>query len=186
MTYMEIVGRNLKKIRTDKKITLRELGKKLDVSASFLSQVEVNKATPSLATLKKIADTLQTTIGTLVGEGRPPDHNPVLRANQRKALKGIGKNINMYLLTSADVNKQMEPLLFKLNKNSSSGNFTNKRFGQEFVFVFKGAIEFVLDNTRYILRKGDSVYFNSYVSHSFKNIYKGITEILWVVTPPTF
>ncbi|PIV52409.1 MAG: MerR family transcriptional regulator [Elusimicrobia bacterium CG_4_10_14_0_8_um_filter_37_32] len=184
---MKIVGMNIKKIRKEKGITLGKLGSILDVSASFLSQVEVGRATPSLATLKKIADALQTTIGALVGEtSNSTEKSPVTRENKRKSLKNLNKSINMYLLTLQDPNKQMEPLLFKLKGNVNSGNSMYRNFGQEFAIVLKGIIEIVLNSGRHILKRGDSIYFNSNTFHFFKNGHKGITEVIWIVTPPTF
>jgi quercetin dioxygenase-like cupin family protein len=94
--------------------------------------------------------------------------------------------INMYLLNSADPNNQMEALLFKLDKNANSGKHMYKHFGQEFIYVLDGMLEIVLNDKKYTLEKGDTIYFNSSTPHSFGNLSKGKTEALWVVTPPTF
>ncbi len=182
---MKIVGANIKRVREEKGITLRELAKQLDVSASFLSQVETGKAFPSLSSLKNLANSLQVTVGGLMGEDSKIT-DPVVKKNQRKALKQMGKGIEMFLLTSSNPNKQMEPLLFTLGKNASSGKSSYKHFGQEFVLVIKGVLEITLNENKYVLKKGDSIYFNSSVEHSFRNLYKTTTEALWVVTPPTF
>jgi quercetin dioxygenase-like cupin family protein len=80
----------------------------------------------------------------------------------------------------------MEPLLFKLKEGATSGERSYKHFGQEFVLVLKGSIEVMLNDIAYILKKGDSIYFNSNVPHAFKNISKKEAEAVWVVTPPTF
>ena len=127
---MKIVGANIKRVREEKGITLRELAKQLDVSASFLSQVETGKAFPSLSSLKNLANSLQVTVGGLMGEDSKIT-DPVVKKNQRKALKQMGKGIEMFLLTSSNPNKQMEPLLFTLGKNASSGKSSYKHFGQE-------------------------------------------------------
>lgn len=183
---MKIVGVNIRRLREDKGITLRALAKQLKVSASFLSQVETGKASPSLSSLKNIADTLSTTIGSLIGEGQEVSDNPVVKPSQRKQLQEVGKGVNLYLLTSQDTNKQMEPLLFKLNEHATSGEAAYRHFGQEFVLVLKGAIEITLNDAAYVLKKGDSIYFNSSVSHSFRNIGRQKAEAVWVITPPTF
>jgi len=183
---MKIVGVNIRRLREEKGITLRALAKKLNVSASFLSQVETGKASPSLSSLKNIADTLLTTVGSLIGEGQKVSDNPVVKLSQRRHLQEVGKGVNIYLLTSPDANKQMEPLLFKLNEKATSGDASYRHFGQEFVLVIKGAIEITLNDTAYVLKKGDSFYFNSSVPHSFKNIGKEEAEAVWVITPPTF
>lgn len=183
---MKIVGVNIRKAREEKGLTLRELAKKMEVSASLLSQIETGKASPSLATLRNIAASLDTTIGNLVGEKQVNLTDPVMKKEQRKSLKSIGQGIKMYLLSSPDPTKNMEPLLFQLDVNGSTGNSMYKHFGQEFVLVLKGALEIRLNDLRYILKKGDSIYFNSSTPHSFKNAYNGVTEALWVDTPPTF
>lgn len=183
---MKLIGVNIKRLREARKLSLRELAKRLNVSASFLSQIETGKASPSLSTLKDIADQLNTTIGRLFGEepGLHPD--PVLRASQMQAKKLSTDGIRMTLLTSPDNNKQMEPLLFKLDKGAISGDSQYKHYGQEFVLVLKGALEIMLNEMRYTLQKGDSIYFNSSTPHQFRNADRGETEAIWVITPPTF
>jgi transcriptional regulator with XRE-family HTH domain len=183
---MKIVGVNIKRLREEQDLTLRALAKKLEISASFLSQVESGKASPSLSTLKSIADALSTTIGNLIGEAQKLEDNPVVRSSERKYVQELGRGINLYLLTSRDSNKQMEPLLFKLKEGATSGERSYKHFGQEFVMVLRGVIEVMLNDMSYILKKGDSIYFNSNVPHAFKNIGKEEAEAVWVVTPPTF
>ena len=183
---MKIVGVNIKRLREEQGLTLRALASKLGISASFLSQVESGKASPSLSTLKNISDALATTIGNLIGEGQKVEDNPIIKSSDRKHVQEIGKGINLYLLTSRDANKQMEPLLFKLKEGATSGARSYKHFGQEFVLVLKGSIEITLNDMTYVLKKGDSIYFNSSVPHAFKNISKEEAEAVWIITPPTF
>ena len=73
---MKIIGVNIKKLREEQGLTLRALAKKIEISASFLSQVESGKASPSLSTLKSISDALATTIGNLIGESQKLEDNP--------------------------------------------------------------------------------------------------------------
>lgn len=183
---MKIVGVNIKRGREERGITLRQFARKLGLSASFISQVETGKASPSIATLKSIADELQTTVGNLIGEQQEAVASPIVRESDRKYLNQLSKGIDLFLLTSPDPNKQMEPLLFRLDRNASAGKALYKHFGQEFVMVIKGSIELTLNDKVYVLNKGDSIYFNSNMPHTFKNIGKEKAEAIWVVTPPTF
>lgn len=183
---MKIVGVNIKRHREEQGLTLRDLAKKIGISASFLSQVESGKASPSLSTLKTISDALSTTIGNLIGEDQPVTDNPVIRGGERRHMQEIGKGVNIYLLTSRDQNKQMEPLLFKLKEGATSGGAAYRHFGQEFILVLKGAMEITLNDIAYVVKRGDSIYFNSSVPHSFRNVGKEEAEAVWVVTPPTF
>jgi len=183
---MNIVGINIRRLRESKRIKLREFARNLNLSASFISQVEMGKASPSLSTLKDMADKLSTTVGELIGEGHPVSEIPVTKEKDRKNIKDLEKGVSMYLLTSPDSNKMMEPLLFKMNKNATSGGANYTHFGQEFVLVLKGSIEIKLNDNNYILKKGDSIYFNSKTPHSFRNIGSGEAEAVWVITPPSF
>ena len=183
---MKIVGVNIKRVREEQGLTLRRFAKELGVSASFISQVETGKAAPSSATLKTIADHLQTTVGNLIGERQEAAASPVVRESERQHLQQLSQGIDIYLLASPDSNKQMEPMLFRLDSHASAGKAQYKHFGQEFVMVLKGGIELTLNEQVYVLHKGDSIYFSSNMPHSFKNLGKEKAEAIWVVTPPSF
>ena len=60
------IGEKLKKSRNDKGMSLRELATKVELSASFLSQIEQGKASPSIENLKKIAHTLDVRVAYLL------------------------------------------------------------------------------------------------------------------------
>ncbi|MBF0620000.1 MAG: helix-turn-helix domain-containing protein [Candidatus Omnitrophica bacterium] len=184
---MKSLSAAVKRLREEQGITLREMAKDVGVSPSFLSQVEKGKASPSLATLKAIADALQTTVGNLIGDD--PNNAAdklVMTENQRKSFRQAGNGIQMFLLSEPNPHKQMQPLLFKIAGNAASGENTYSHYGQEFILVLKGSLEISLAEKTYCLKKGDSIYFNSSTPHAFKNLNKGETEALWVVTPPSF
>lgn len=186
---MKMIGINIKRLRQEKSFSLKEFAERVGVSASFISQVETGKISPSLSKLKDIADSLNTSIGLLIGENSQPhtSHSSlVVRKNERKHADHLGEGINIYLLSSPDPNKQMEPLLIKMQQSASSGNKQYQHFGQEFVMVLKGKIEIRLNETKYILNIGDSIYFNSNTPHSFINLSEEVTEVVWVDTPPSF
>jgi transcriptional regulator with XRE-family HTH domain len=182
---MKIIGLNLKRIREQKGLSLRDIAKKIDITPSFLSQVENGKATPSIATLKAIADVLSTTIATLMGENIKSGDEYVVREDDRQSIDNLGNGIKIHLLTSPDPYKQMEPLYFTLETNADSGE-QYQHYGQEFLLVLSGTIELLLNTARYVLKKGDSMYFNSNIPHSYKNIGEARSEVIWVVTPPSF
>ncbi|MBF0331958.1 MAG: helix-turn-helix transcriptional regulator [Candidatus Omnitrophica bacterium] len=183
---MSVFGVTIKRLREEQDLTLRELAKDVGVSSSFLSQVEQGKASPSLATLKSIANELQTTVGALIGDDATHEDRLVTTEKQRKAFKQGGNGVQMFLLSESNPYKQMQPLLFKLGPSAASGESTYSHYGQEFVLVLKGSLEITLGDKMYKLMKGDSIYFNSSTPHSFKNLIKGETEAMWVVTPPSF
>jgi transcriptional regulator with XRE-family HTH domain len=180
---MKIVGEQIKLFRKIRNMTLATLAEKLDVSASFLSQIESGRAMPSLATLKNISDALNVSIGTLVGEGKNTSESPVVRADERSEMKKLGDGLEIRLLSHRDPYIQMEPAIFEFEEGGSTGDFS-RHFGQEFIFIMDGSLEVCLASDKYLLKKGDSFYFNSYVPHLFRNKNKGRTRIIRVITPP--
>jgi transcriptional regulator with XRE-family HTH domain len=62
------VGKRIKEIRNKNKLTLRELSKIVDISISFLSDIENGRSNPSLERLKSIAAALDTPVSVLLGE----------------------------------------------------------------------------------------------------------------------
>ena len=61
----------------------------------------------------------------------------------------------------------------EFDKDASTGEKQYQHYGQEFMIVLKGKVEISLGEAQTILSEGDSIYFNSHVPHSFKNIYQG-------------
>ena len=183
---MKIVGSNIRRLRKEQNYSIRDFGKKVGVSPSFISQVEMGKISPSLSKLKDIADNLNTTVGLLIGETDNGKNSPIVKKSDRRHTNHLGTGINVELLSIPDPFKQMEPILIKLDPLSTSGENQYQHFGQEFVIVLSGKITISLNNTDYILKTGDSMYFNSNIPHSFKNMNNSVSEALWVVTPPSF
>jgi len=65
------VGKRIKALRRQKKLTLNELSRKVGISISFLSDIENGRSNPSLERLKDIAEALDTSVSFLMGEDNP-------------------------------------------------------------------------------------------------------------------
>ena len=65
MNY-ELLGNHIRKYRKDKQYTLEQLAEKLDVSTTFIGQIERAKGIPSLETLVKIANVLEVSTDSLL------------------------------------------------------------------------------------------------------------------------
>lgn len=163
---------------------LNELAKKVGVSSSALSQIEKAKASPSIVTLKAIADSLRTTVGALIGENEVLTKNPLVRFEEKSFVEKNASGTSLYLLSNHGNNKEMETFLVHFEENSDADTLMKVHPGQEFCFVLKGEIEIQLEDRIFILQEKDSFYFNSNRMHSARNRAKGISQVLWVVTPP--
>lgn len=181
---MNRLGERIKRKREMLKMPLSDLSRKVGVSASALSQIENSKAFPSILTLKNIADSLYSTVGELIGENESLTKNPLIKGNDIKFVKINSGGTSLFLLSHHENSKQMEPYVIKFTENSDSSEIMQSHPGQEFIHVLEGKLLMSLDNTQYILDKGDNFYFNSNIPHTLKNIQGSSARVLWIVTPP--
>ena len=71
-------------------------------------------------------------------------------------------------------------------KASGIEGFFTISYGQIFCHVLSGEIRFDLEGKSYILKPGDNIYFSAKASHDAINNYEGVSELLWVQSPPNF
>ena len=180
------LGEKLKKIRNEKGFSLRDLASQADLSASFLSQIEQSKASPSIENLKKIATCLDVRVSYLIEDDEVKKDTVLIRKTERSSIESIDSNTKISLLTTTDIDKQMEPIVYEIGPKGESGRDFFSHPGEEFVFVLDGVLEIDILEKKYILEEGDSLYFKSTQKHKFVNPTENMTKVLWVVTPPTF
>ena len=179
---MNKMGHRIKKRREILKMPSSDLAKAIGVTSSLISQIERGKAYPSILTLKKIADALNTTVGELIGEYEMLITNPLLKADDRKYVKENKTGATLYLLSHHDPSKHMDPFLIRFTQNADSTDImTTKHPRQEFCYVLKGHFEVQLNDKTFEINESDSFYFNSNQNHLFKNMSNQEAQLLWVV-----
>jgi quercetin dioxygenase-like cupin family protein len=55
--------------------------------------------------------------------------------------------------------------------------------GETVGYVIEGQLELTIDTTAYVLSAGDSFFFKSHLSNSYRNIGTTTARVLWVNTP---
>lgn len=180
------LGEKIKKIRNERGFSLRDLASQVDLSASFLSQIEQGKASPSIENLKKIANSLDVRVSYLIEDEEIKKDTVLIRRNERDSIESVDSNTKISLLTSNDIDKQMEPIFYEIGPKGESGRDYFAHPGEEFVFVLQGNLEIYVNEKKYSLEEGDSLYFKSSQKHKFYNPTERTAKVIWVVTPPTF
>lgn len=167
-------------------MTLRDLAKLSGCSISFLSQLERDLISPTVASLRKIADALGVTITSFFEDDASGMDSVMVRSDQRVRIGSKASKVVYESLKPRGANSVLEPLYHILEKGAYSGDDYNVHLGEEFVYVMKGRVEITLDGKPMTLDEGDSAVYNSNIPHRWKNIFDGETILLWVNTPPTF
>ena len=179
---MHRMGDRIKQRREYLNVHTNDLATAIGVTPSLISQIERAKAVPSILTLKKIADFLQTTVGELIGEYETLFGNPLLRKDERKFVKKNDFGASLYLLSHHDPKKEMDTFLIEFEKEGNSRNImTSTHPRQEFCFVLEGRFNVLLNTKEYTVNQGDGFYFNSNQYHLFTNIVEESAQLLWIV-----
>jgi DNA-binding transcriptional MerR regulator/quercetin dioxygenase-like cupin family protein len=174
------IGNRLRQLRIKRGASLATVAKAVAVSVGFLSAIERSQMSASVSTLRKLARYYKTNILDFYDTAEM--NKPLVRPGARKILEA-GPGVRMELLAWG--NTVMEAHLFRIAPKAGSGE-SYTHVGEEFLFVLKGQLQIFLRAEEYLLKSGDSFYFESAVPHKWSN--PGATEasILWVNTPPTF
>lgn len=180
--YNQYLGMRIRELREQQDRTIEEVAREAKVSAGLISLIERGKVNPSINVLWAISRTLKVPIGNFFGSEE--SESPVVRSSERKLIK-TDKGIEFYLLCP-DLTRKLEVLYKVFNPGASTGTRPYTHKGEEFGTVLSGKIEVTLGNRKYILRKGDSIYFSSTTPHKVENVGKRKAVTIWVITPPSF
>lgn len=181
------LGAKIRESRKEAGLTLQQLSNKAKLSISYLSQLERNLLTPSVSTLKRIADLLNIPAGELMfgGEnGGGLSAIGVVRKDRRKRISFPGSQIEYELLTP-DLRRRASLLWLTAPPGSESGApFVHE--GEDGVVVLEGELEIEIGGTCYRLGARDSIYFNASIPHCWRTIGDQPVEAIWLSTPPSF
>jgi transcriptional regulator with XRE-family HTH domain len=178
------LGTTIRRIRKEKLLTLKDVAYMTNLTESLLSQIENNKAQPSITSLIAISKALNTPIAYFFDQNDSPLHSPVLRSSERPVVH-TKSGITYYLLSQNVDESQIEMLYAEYEKGSSTEVMHSHR-GHECGIILEGKLEVRLNDDRYILNRGDSITIPSSQPHDVINIYDGLSTAIWVNNPPTF
>jgi transcriptional regulator with XRE-family HTH domain len=178
------VGYRIRALRQQKGMSLRELAKRANLSASFISQLERNLSQPSVGSLKQLADVLDVKVHQLLVEADADITSPVLVRRGERLTWNLA-NTTYQLLTS-QTGRLMQPQLVTYEPGADMGAHPITHEGEEFGMLLEGRSEFRIGDEVFVLESGDSVYFDATIPHTLRN--NGDTPCVWlhVVTPSSF
>ncbi|HTP63798.1 MAG TPA: XRE family transcriptional regulator [Geobacteraceae bacterium] len=177
------IGDRLKRLRMINSLTQEELASRADLTKGYISQLENDATSPSIATLKDILDVFGVSMQEFFSE--TTDEDVVYGRDARVQATDDDEKIKVELLVPGAQNREMDPVLVTLDPGEEMEEQPFHE-GEEFGFVLLGKIRLRLDERLYTVKKDEGFYFKSDKKHTVKNIGRGQAKILWVVTPPTF
>ena len=179
------VGEIVYKIRKNKNMTLADLAEKSGVAVATLSRMENGKMTGTLESHMKICRALDISLPDLYKDLSAS--KKAVEVHKNKAKQNVfvhNKKSSSEILASNALNKKMMPVLIKLNKGGLTHKEETKAGIEKFIYILEGKVEAKVGEETYNLTKGDTLYFESSLSHYFKSTGPGESRIISVTCPP--
>jgi len=177
------IGKKIKRLRLAKMLTQEELADRTELSKSFISQVERDLNSPSIATLVDILQALGTNLKDFFND--ETDSEVVFHDSDyfEKTDEELG-NKTEWIIPNAQKNS-MEPIRVTLNPGGSTYQDVPHE-GEEFGYVLSGSVSIHLGQNTYRAKKGESFYFKPSARHYIEAAGKTGASFIWVSTPPNF
>ena len=175
------IGLKLKELRVLKGLTQEELADRAELSKGFISQLERNLTSPSIATLMDILQCLGTSPGEFFNE-TPEEQIVFSKADYFEKYDTELKNEIKWIIPNAQKNV-MEPLLLTLEPGGQTYP-DNPHEGEEFGYILQGNVSIHIGSKTYKAKKGESFYFTPDKKHYLSS--KSGAVLVWVSSPPSF
>ena len=178
------VGQHIRRIRTEKEITLAAMSKALGLTSSALSQIESCKNTPSLETLSAILKYLDVAMSDFFRQIEKPAI--LIAKNEEVETIHSEKGSRVVLLASKLKDNTLESFCVELQPSTNVTVKTLRKQvnGERFIFVRKGRLRAVIENTAHDLHKEDSINFKAHHSCTIYNVSSTPVRFIICGFPP--
>lgn len=181
-----MIGEKIRYIRKSKNLTIVELSEMIDVTSGYISQIERDLISPSLAVLKRLSQALEIPLSVLFMEDC--NENVVkIQGNERTKVKFGNINIELEYITpvtnKGEKNAGLEAFLFKLRPKASVSENAIINDAKEYIYVVKGKIDCQVGDKVYTVSKGDSICVPENNGHIIYNSYDEESEALCILSP---
>ncbi len=175
------IGSKIRDLRIQKALTQEELADRAELTKGFISQLERDLTSPSIATLTDILQCLGTNLSEFFSE--EAEEQIVFKDEDyfEKTDPEL-KNKIEWIIPNAQKN-EMEPIRLTLEPGGSTYP-DNPHEGEEFGYVTRGSIVLVIGKKNIKVNAGESFYYSAEKTHYLKS--EDGAEVIWVSTPPSF
>jgi transcriptional regulator with XRE-family HTH domain len=176
------IAKNIKSTRLNKKMSQGALADLCGFTKGYISRIEKSDKPPPFTTLDKIAKALNVDLTLLLSEETElPRDTQLCIVRKDEAKKISATNLHGYhyiALAHKKSGKNMEPFII-MPAFDEEAIFSHE--GEEFMYVLEGTHELIYNDKGYILREGDSVYFDSIIPHTGRSIGEKRAKVLTVL-----
>lgn len=178
----QIVASNLKRIRSEMKLSLEKLSEITGVSKAMLRQIEIGESSPTINTIWKIASGLKIPYTAIINMPKP-DTLVVRETEVEPQIDGEGKYY-VYSIFPSEDGRKFEVYTIELE---TGGLFSSEAHGEktvEFITVHEGILMITVGSEEYVLEKGDAIRFRADRTHIYHNPSDRFTRASMVIYYP--
>ena len=178
------IGEKLRQLRLQRGLTQEDMADRCELSKGFISQVERNLASPSIATLTDMLECLGSSLSLFFSEAK--NEKTVFTPQDmfvKEDAEGLRGTIT-WLVPDAQKNA-MEPILVELDEGGETYPLPPHE-GEEFGYVLQGTVCLVTGGEKTRVRTGCSFCIHPRQTHYIVNAGKTKARVLWVSNPPVF
>ncbi len=184
------IGAKIAQIRNSRKLTREQLAERSQLAEELVQQIEDGMLLPSLAPLIKMARVLGVRLGTFLDDVE--NIGPVVcrKGELCKAVRFSGDSkrtageLDFYSLAMDKTGRHMEPFLIDIMPDETRAFSPSSHEGEEFIYILQGDVEITYGKDCHHLGEGDSIYYDSIVSHHVHANGSRPARILAVVYTP--
>ena len=185
-----VVGSKIKGIRESKSLSVEEIAERSGLSVEQVNSIENDENLPSLGPLIKIARALGVRLGTFLDDSdalgpvvcRAEEHNNSISFSNDAS--DARKNMEYFSLAKEKAGRHMEPFIIDIQPSEEKDFKLSAHEGEEFIFVLSGELEIEYGKEKYLLKEGDSIYYDSIVKHHVHGVAGKAAKILALVYIP--
>ena len=185
-----VVGSKIKGIRESKSLSVEEIAERSGLSVEQVNSIENDENLPSLGPLIKIARALGVRLGTFLDDSdalgpvvcRAEEHNNSISFSNDAS--DARKNMEYFSLAKEKAGRHMEPFIIDIQPTEEKDFKLSAHEGEEFIYVLSGELEIEYGKEKYLLKEGDSIYYDSIVKHHVHGVAGKAARILALVYIP--
>jgi transcriptional regulator with XRE-family HTH domain len=166
-----MIGKNIQRIRTSRKLTLNVLSERSGVSKAMLSQIESDKVNPTVATVWKIARGLNVDLNDLLESDAQPKRvfslNPA--SEEQTRLETVENGITIRILSPLSMVEDLEMYLVTFEPKTKLESEPHYPGTQEYLTVVRGVVKVKVGENTAELRRGDFLMYHCDTEHSIVN-----------------
>lgn len=176
-----VVGKNLRRLRTERGLSLEGLARASGVSRAMLGQVELGQSAPTINVLWKIARAVDVPFSALISTTQESPVK-VLREKDAKRLTSHDGSFSSRALFPFDEPRRVEFYELVLAPKGVEAADAHAPGTVENLVVSKGQLELEVGGERYSLGAGDAILFEADKPHAYRNPGAGETRVFLVMT----